>query len=29
VVKWRPVFIADITPPEQRVSGMREKAKDR
>ena len=26
VVKWRPVFIADITPPEQRVSGMREKA---
>ena len=26
VCKWRPVFIADITPPEQRVSGMREKA---
>ncbi len=26
VDKWRPVFIADITPPEQRVSGMREKA---
>jgi lipopolysaccharide export LptBFGC system permease protein LptF len=26
VVKWRPVFIADVTPPEQRVSGMREKA---
>ena len=26
VVKWRPVFIADITPPEQRASGMREKA---
>jgi len=26
VVKWRPVFIADVTPPEQRVSGMRGKA---
>jgi LPS export ABC transporter permease LptG/LPS export ABC transporter permease LptF len=26
VVAWRPVFIADITPPEQRASGMREKA---
>ena len=26
VVTWRPVFIADITPPEQRASGMREKA---
>jgi len=26
VVTWRPVFIADVTPPEQRVSGMREKA---
>jgi len=26
VVKWRPVFIADVTPPEQRTSGMREKA---
>ena len=25
-VVWRPVFIADITPPEQRSSGMREKA---
>jgi LPS export ABC transporter permease LptG/LPS export ABC transporter permease LptF len=26
VVAWRPVFIADITAPEQRASGMREKA---
>jgi LPS export ABC transporter permease LptG len=26
VVLWRPVFIADITPPEQRSAGMREKA---
>jgi LPS export ABC transporter permease LptG/LPS export ABC transporter permease LptF len=26
VVAWRPVFIADITPPEKRASGMREKA---
>jgi len=26
VVKWRPVFIADVTPPEQRTSGMRGKA---
>jgi lipopolysaccharide export LptBFGC system permease protein LptF len=25
-VVWRPVFIADVTPPEQRSSGMREKA---
>ena len=25
-VVWRPVFMADITPPEQRGSGMREKA---
>lgn len=25
-VVWRPVFIADITPPEQRSTGMREKA---
>jgi len=25
-VVWRPVFLADITPPEQRSSGMREKA---
>ena len=25
-VVWRPVFMADITPPEQRSSGMREKA---
>jgi LPS export ABC transporter permease LptG/LPS export ABC transporter permease LptF len=26
VVKWRPVFIADVTPPEQRTAGMRDKA---
>lgn len=26
VVKWRPVFIADVTPPEQRQAGMRDKA---
>ena len=26
VVKWKPVFIADVTPPEQRTTGMREKA---
>jgi len=26
VVKWKPVFIADITPPEQRQAGMRDKA---
>ena len=25
-VVWRPVFIADVTPPEQRSTGMREKA---
>lgn len=25
-VVWRPVFIADITPPEQRSTGMRDKA---
>lgn len=23
---WRPVFIADVTPPEQRTSGMKDKA---
>ena len=26
IVKWRPVFLADVTPPEQRASGMRDKA---
>jgi len=26
IVVWRPVFIADITPPEQRSSGMGDKA---
>ena len=26
VVKWKPVFIADVTPPEQRTAGMRDKA---
>jgi LPS export ABC transporter permease LptG/LPS export ABC transporter permease LptF len=26
VVKWKPVFIADVTPPEQRQAGMRDKA---
>ncbi|HKE28879.1 MAG TPA: LptF/LptG family permease [Bryobacteraceae bacterium] len=26
VVKWKPVFIADVTPPEQRQTGMRDKA---
>jgi LPS export ABC transporter permease LptG/LPS export ABC transporter permease LptF len=26
VVLWRNVFIADVTPPEQRTSGLREKA---
>jgi LPS export ABC transporter permease LptG/LPS export ABC transporter permease LptF len=26
VVKWRPLFLADVTPPEQRASGMRDKA---
>lgn len=26
VAKWRPVFIADVTPPGQRAGGMKEKA---
>lgn len=26
VAKWKPVFIADVTPPEKRASGMKDKA---
>ena len=26
VARWRPLFIADVTPPEQRTTGMKDKA---